>query len=122
MPLFFFHLRTPSGTDQDDLGIEFPSLECAYLEAYRAIPDLVAELLREGSDPLIPIFVIADAGGTTLMELPFAEAVRGRPRRPRSREQRSRRLSGEINALIASARETVQRSRELLARARDHSF
>lgn len=122
LPLFFFHLRTPAGVAEDDMGIEFPTLERAYLEAYRSIPDMVVELLRQGSDPLVPSFIIADEVGTTLIELPFIEAVRDRPRRPRSRDQRSRRLSGEINALIAKARDTVRQSREILARARDHTL
>ena len=43
MPRYFFHLTTPSGTDLDDTGIEWPDPNFAYLEACKAIPDTVLE-------------------------------------------------------------------------------
>ncbi|MDP4024887.1 hypothetical protein Q8W71_19845 [Methylobacterium sp. NEAU 140] len=85
MPLFRFHLRTPSGLEYDPHGLEFPDLDAAYLDACAAVPALSAEFLRAGRDPLVCAFVIADAQDRPLLEMPFRERLRGpRPaRRPR---------------------------------------
>lgn len=120
LPLFLFHLRTPDGLEEDDLGIELPDVEHAYLEAYRAIPETVVDLMRQGVEARDHVFVIADAEGAVLMEVPLSEPLhpqqKGRPLEP---FDRARRLSGEIAAEIARARETAQQSREILARARE---
>lgn len=119
MPLFLFHLRTPAGLEEDDLGIELPDLEGAYLEAYRSIPETAGDLLRKGSDLRGHAFVIADAAGAVLMEVPLNEPVRPRRQsRPSEPFSRARRLSDEIAAEITRARETARHSREILARAR----
>lgn len=80
MPLFFFHLRTPAGTERDADGLEHPDLDAAYLETCRAIPDLVAEFMAAGRDPFACAFVIADAEGRELLTVPFDELA-GRRRR-----------------------------------------
>ncbi len=53
----------PDGLEEDDLGIELPDVEHAYLEAYRAIPETVVDLMRQGVGGRDHAFVIADAGG-----------------------------------------------------------
>lgn len=119
MPLFFFHLRTPEGLDPDENGLMMPDLETAYLEACDSIPDMAADLVHKGLSPMPFSFVIADAAGETLMEVPFAERLRDPLRLIRPNQHgRARRLSGEIADAIGTARETLQQSREILARAR----
>ncbi len=88
MPLFRFHLHALSGIEFDDTGLEFPNLETAYLEAYRSIPGMAADLMRSGVNPLAYAFEITDAAGRMLIEVPFSEALRDgrrpqRPKRPR---------------------------------------
>lgn len=119
MPLFFFHLRTPEGLDPDEDGLVMADLETAYLQACASIPDMTAELMHTGRSPLAYSFVIAGIAGETLIEVPFAERMRS-PRPPARPKQhvRAQRLSGEIAEAISAARETLQHSREILARAR----
>lgn len=79
MPWFFFHLRSPKGLERDDLGLEFPSLEAAYLEAFRTVPGMSAELAFQKLDPTPYTFEITETGGRLLMEVPFTEVLdRGR--------------------------------------------
>lgn len=73
MPAFYFHLRTPIGLEIDDKGLDLADFEHAYLEAYRAVPTVAADLVLENCNPYRCAFVIADAAGRTLDELPFAE-------------------------------------------------
>lgn len=75
MPLFFFHLRTAQGVDRDDVGTPFPGLEAAYLDACRAIPEMVNGLFRDGLDPLRCVFEVTNEHGQHLMEVPFAERL-----------------------------------------------
>jgi hypothetical protein len=119
VPLFYFHLRTPDGLDPDEDGLVMADLETAYLQACASIPEMAAELAHKGLSPMPYSFVIADAAGETLMEVPFAERMRDPRRLARPNQHaRSRRLSGEIAEAIGTARETLQRSREILARSR----
>ena len=75
MPQFYFHLRTPRGLERDQFGLQQPSLDEAYLEACRAIPELCVDLLHEGIAPLACAFVICDAAEAELMEVPFSERL-----------------------------------------------
>ncbi len=79
MPLFYFHLQTPEGLSRDGLGMDLPELASAYHEVCSTIPDLSAELLRERRDPMAYAFIIANADGETLIEVPFDETIRRRP-------------------------------------------
>lgn len=122
MPLFFFHLRTPDGLDPDEDGLLMPDLETAYLEACASIPGMAADLARSGLSPLPYTFIITDADGETLMEVPFAERLRDpKQKAVPNQSTRARQLSREIADAISAARETARRSREILARARDLS-
>lgn len=119
LPLFLFHLRTPDGLDEDDLGIELPDLERAYLEAYRAIPETVVDLMRQGVEPRGHAFVIADAAGAVLMEVPLSEPLRPRQQtRPSERFARAKRLLNEVEAEIARGQEAMRQTHKILARAR----
>lgn len=122
VPLFHFHLRTPNGLDRDEDGLIMPDLETAYLEACASIPDMAIDLIREGLSPMPYAFVITDAVGKTLMDVPFSERLRDPQRQARPNQgARARRLSREIADAIGEARETTKRSREILARARGTS-
>jgi hypothetical protein len=70
MPLFYFHVGDDDGSDGDD-GIEFRSIEAAYLDAYHAAIDMWAEARHQGRDPGFDRFIIKDAQGQVVLELPF---------------------------------------------------
>lgn len=122
MPLFFFHLRTPRSFERDAFGLDRPSLEAAYLEACRTIPDLCVDLLNEGTAPLACAFLICDADGTELIEVPFNERLHdGRgPGRPDPAPQefsclaevrKGRQLVAEMRARIAEMRASAAEMR-----------
>jgi hypothetical protein len=122
MPQFYFHLCTPKGLERDRVGLDWPSLDAAYLEACRTIPDLCADLLHEGTAPLACAFVICDAAGSALMEVPFSERLHdGRtPERPREiSDQRA--CLAEVRkgrALIAAMRAEIAEMRASAAEMR----
>lgn len=76
MPWFYFHLRSPKGLERDDLGLEFASVEAAYLEACHTVPGMSAELACQKVDPSRYAFEISDLDGRLLMEVPFTEILR----------------------------------------------
>ncbi|WP_342106126.1 DUF6894 family protein [Methylobacterium sp. SI9] len=117
MPQFFFHLRTPDGLDPDEDGLTFADLDTAYLEAYASIPDMAAELAGKGLSPMPYGFVITDAAGQTLLEIPFAERLYD-PRQSshRCKLNSTKRLREIHDAIVA--REIAQHSREIIARSR----
>jgi hypothetical protein len=105
MPWFHFHLRTPTGLERDDTGLEFASVEAAYLEVWHTIPEISADLARTKADLGQYVFEITDASGRLLMEVPFAERLRSgqRPRRPkRARRPRPRTASSERRAAVGT--------------------
>jgi hypothetical protein len=75
MPRFFFDFRDAGGLEPDEIGIDLPDFETAYLEAHRAAIDIWAEERREGRKPHCGCFEIRDAGGATILKLPFTEAL-----------------------------------------------
>ncbi|MBB2964453.1 DUF6894 family protein [Methylobacterium sp. R2-1] len=129
MPRFFFHLRTPDGFDQDDVGLDLAGVECAYLEAYAAVPAISADLLREKANPYRHTLEIMDASGNLLMELPFSEVLEER-RQPSPPDQRRRWheaqaemertacLIADVQAEQAALRATLAETKRLLAEAR----
>lgn len=129
MPRFYFHLRTPAGRDEDDIGLELAGIEAAYLEAHRAVPALSAELAYEEADPARYAFEITDASGNLLMEVPFAEVLdRRRKAIPPPSAARSRRAACEMertaNLITAIGKEraalqtTLAETRRLMALSR----
>jgi hypothetical protein len=80
---YYFHLRVGPKLSPDEVGLDLPDLENAYLEAFQAAQEMWGELLSERSDPLIRSFEIADEQGQLLLTLPFAEVLdRARKARP----------------------------------------
>jgi hypothetical protein len=75
MPRFFFDLRLDGdGLEQDDVGIDLPNFETAYLEAHRAAVDIWAEARREGRKIGKCSFEVRDVHNEVVLELPFSEA------------------------------------------------
>jgi hypothetical protein len=105
MPRFYFHLRTDQGVSRDTDGIDFESINEAYLDAFRAATDLWRELLHARKDPRLHAFEITDASGEVLVVLPFTEVLdtASAPRKARHSTSRA----------FASAQETFRRNSAL---------
>jgi hypothetical protein len=126
MPRFYFHLRHEGGLSRDAEGIEFSSLDEAYLEAFRAAADLWRELLLARKDPRLHAFEIADASGEVVLVLPFTEVLdAARPAKRRARPlaalakaqasaERNAMLTEAIRSEICSVRNQLAQSRVLL--------
>ncbi|MGA7809864.1 MAG: hypothetical protein WCB02_35225 [Bradyrhizobium sp.] len=64
----------------DEIGVEFSSVEAAYLNGYDAMLEIAFEKLRLRQDPAEDAFEIMDGEGHMLMHVPVSEVLR--PRRP----------------------------------------
>jgi hypothetical protein len=71
---YYFHLRIGSTISPDEIGLDLPDVETAYLEAFKAAEEMWSELLADGLDPLMRSFEISD-GRQVLMTLPFREVL-----------------------------------------------
>lgn len=122
MPVFFFHLHTPRGREDDAVGTDFPSLEAAYLDVCRAIPEMVLELRQAGCDPMRCAFEIVDDEGRHLMDVPFAEMLTAGAdlcRRPASdRTETMAALVERLRRLVEDNRAQVRQMRVQLRQAR----
>ena len=128
MPRYFFHLRGgPNSFSPDDLGVELPDIEAAYLEAFQTAKEMAQEWRKKGQNPRLYAFEIVDAAGELVLELPFSEALDHQAgRRPamltrsmrRAKEQGARmmRLTAEVAEQVKAAQENLRHSRELLQR------
>jgi hypothetical protein len=92
MPLFYFHLKVGDRREPDEIGLELPDADRAYLEAFAAAQEMWSELLAAGVDPTKRSFEIADPKGHVVLTLPFSEVLertrRGPPRSPDSTKNR----------------------------------
>lgn len=75
MPKFFFHYREDNDYSTDEQGIEFESVEDAYLNAYEGAVDMWGELLKERRDPRRSAFEVTNDKGQLLFVFPFTEAL-----------------------------------------------
>ncbi len=76
MPKFFFDVRRGCGAlEHDDVGIDLPDFEAAYLAAHRAAIDIWAEARRAGTPLAACCFEVRDADDRIILEMPFREAV-----------------------------------------------
>jgi Domain of unknown function (DUF6894) len=130
MPRFYFHFRSQQGLSPDLDGVEFPGLNEAYIDAFRAATDLWRELLVERVDPRDYSFEIANADGQLLLVLPFAEVLNGtwRPKparifelieRAQQAASRSVDLTDQIWSQVLMAKRNLAQSLEVLRRSRD---
>jgi hypothetical protein len=83
---YYFHLRIAGTLSPDEIGLELPDVETAYLQAFETAQAMWVELLAQRCDPLTRAFEIADEDGQVLLTLPFAEVLE-RARKP-GRSQR----------------------------------
>lgn len=88
MPVYKIHLRRRSTIQPDDLGIEFPDLEAAYLDVCRIIPDTARDMLINGCDPMSASYIICDSAGEQLLDVPFEDVLSPRERRLRHGQAR----------------------------------
>ena len=74
MPRFFFHVR---GADErlsrDELGVDFPDQETAYVEVFRAAKDMRGEFAARGEDPHDYVIAVANASHELVFDLPFSD-------------------------------------------------
>lgn len=133
MPVFFFHLSLSSGVERDKVGVPFASIEEAYLNACETIPTLAADLLKEGHDLGRCAFLITDATGVPLLDVPFAELARPAAPTPlaggdlpihghRACEVPSRDSVDATAAALASSRQALTASYHLLRMSKRHQF
>ena len=73
MPRFFFHIRSADQRlSRDELGVDFPDLETAYVEVFRAAKDLKGEFAARGEDPQDYVIAVANAAHEPVFDLPFS--------------------------------------------------
>lgn len=129
----FLTLRAEDGAESQLGETPCTSLDQAYLDICAAIPDAVAELMRQRRDPFTYAFVLTDEAGAEIIEVPLSELLPGTAGRRGSPApdlepgrgdrladaiRRGKRLSAEAAALQRRARRACLSSHELIARTR----
>jgi hypothetical protein len=98
MPRFFFNVRGPCRSlSRDELGLDFPDVETAYLEAFHAAQDLGGEFAARGQNPRDYAIEIVNVSNELVFDLPFLEVLdrrAGQPPLPRSEVDRTARGHG----------------------------
>ena len=74
MTLYFFDTRDDDKFSQDDLGVSFPNLEAAKLEATRSLAELARNVIPGGLRHVL-IIEVRDALGPVLKAMMHFEAV-----------------------------------------------
>lgn len=128
MSLFFFHFFDGETLSHDELGLELPSADAAYVEAAAAARGMWPELLATRCDPLRCAFDITSEGGEELFRLRFSELVdncRTPGRKPafatltRNLEETHRRATSakaDFRSSVLDMRQSLAESNALLAR------
>jgi hypothetical protein len=75
MPRYHFHIRKGEVLVEDPEGTEVAQAESLEDEAIEAARDLLADGDRQGLDRREWVFEVTDESGTTVLTLPFSEAV-----------------------------------------------
>ena len=78
MPLYFFDTRDNDDVIEDDIGVEYPSLEAVKVEAARALAELARDVLPRSLKRMLKVEV-RDAEGPVLEAVMTFEAVVLRP-------------------------------------------
>ena len=73
MPRFFFDFRQDNERVPDPEGMEFETVEEAYLEAFNGAQEMWAALLKQRSDPRRCRFEVRDPNQNLLFIFPFQE-------------------------------------------------
>jgi hypothetical protein len=124
---YYFHLRIGGTISPDEIGVDLPDVETAYLEAFKAAEEMWSELLAEGLDPLMRSFEISD-GHQILLTLPFREvlerarkgagALPGLRQSLRAELARRRELTASLQENVKTVRETIEDAQKMLQTAR----
>lgn len=128
MPVFFFDLETADKFERDQVGVQFDSVEAAFLGAHEAAVAMIVELLRDRRDASRHRFEVRNEHGLVVLELPFLEVLHPRsaakppmnmdaPRRLRDTLARSRVLREELQEALERARRVAQSNVALFAPA-----
>ena len=75
MPRFFFDFFDGQTWADDNVGIDLPSSEQAYLEAFAGARGMWSELIGARCDPMACAFAIRGDDGQPLFRLAFSELV-----------------------------------------------
>jgi hypothetical protein len=57
MPRYYFDVHDQSGVHRDEVGLEFPDMQAAILEARRALADMTRESLLIDDNPDLNIMI-----------------------------------------------------------------
>lgn len=122
MPLFYFDFTSDGNVMPDDIGLDFASLEEAYLETCRAALEICFEKFERQHDPHQDSFDILDQERHALMHVPFSEVLRLRstmqPAVPNRIVERCRHQIARNRALRAEIWFELQRAHSALAAMR----
>jgi hypothetical protein len=77
MPRYYFHVKEPDGTINDDEGIDFDTFDEVKKEAAQAAREVVSELVQSGKEIGDKTFVVEDETGETVLTYPFRLALEG---------------------------------------------
>jgi hypothetical protein len=73
MPRFYFHIRSPSGLEQDSQGLEFDTLDAAIADARKAGAEiLLDEAVEEAKRQERASFEIVDDTGRVVAKVPIS--------------------------------------------------
>ena len=131
MPHYYFHLTVGGNHYPDYLGVEFPTLELAYLDAFQSAREMWTELLKERKDPATHSFQIANEDGQVLLTLPFAEVLDAarKPSPPThtfkdtlALVEETRTLTEALNSEILRAQEIMRVAKQTIRRGSIQSF
>jgi hypothetical protein len=76
MPLYYLHIQDGANFMRDQEGYKLPTLAAARLEAIEGARQLMSEAVLTGRPlGMHRLFQIDDAGGNTLMTVPFSDAI-----------------------------------------------
>ena len=121
MPLYFFHLAAPDDYSRDDIGVEYPNIEAAYLGAHEAALEIGTDLLRRQTDPNRHSFEITDEAGQTLFEFPFTEVMQPsrHPLPPAELHAKISRQRQRAELAASEVKQSIERARSLLTTTRE---
>jgi hypothetical protein len=74
MPIYHFDLLNGDVLSADEDGEDFPDIAAAKRECILSARELLADALQQGIDASGRIFLIRDAAGDIVAEVPFREA------------------------------------------------
>ena len=73
MPWFFFHIRgIRHDLSRDELGLEFPDVETAYLEAFYAARDIRTKFVASSQNPRDYTIEVTNAADELVFDLSFS--------------------------------------------------